>query len=476
MPLPVPLPETRGPRVAHRRSGASGRGQGATRVVGALLAALACLAAAPVRADGPYEGQWREGAMNIRVDLQSWGGDCGPRPQSTTVPGGGTFRISQSGDQLTFHLRQSRTTRSCWSENRAVRRVSSTHQAGTWRIVCRTPAEDSRGETGTYTIQAIGEDTLQFRDQSRYDWQLNESRCQANIVTTQTFTRISGGSAPTKVAEPERPERCTPGDPARIVLRPSEAEVPLSGEQCFTARVVDARGCTVRRASLSVADGDPGRIEGSCYRAPDEAGAARVVASGGGLRAEARVTVRAMDLSDLIARRTESGSVGSGVPEEDASSQTAARVSTGAPDEGPSLLWPALAILAALLLVGVAIVLLRRRAPGPARKRKTSIAGLPGIEIPEDEPEPEPATAAAPSSPPSPREDMICPTCRRGYPPGTDRCPHDDSALMLYRDFAAGRTPEGATKENVCPVCGERYPSNVTFCGKDGATLEPAAE
>src|SRR5690606_19615783 len=112
------------------------------------------------------DGQWREGPMSVSVQVESWGGDCGPRPVSTTSPGGGTFRISQSGDQLTFHLRSERTTRSCWSENRAVRRVSSSHQAGTWRVVCRTPSTDSRAETGTYTIQAIGEDRLSFRDVS----------------------------------------------------------------------------------------------------------------------------------------------------------------------------------------------------------------------------------------------------------------------------------------------------------------------
>ena len=126
--------------------------------------------------------------MSIRVTVESWGGDCGPRPQSTSSGGGSTFRISQAGDQLTFHMRRQQTTRSCWSENRAVRRVSSSYQAGTWRVVCRTPPDDSRGETGTYTVRAIGDDQLSFREESRYDWQLNTSRCQASIATTQPGT------------------------------------------------------------------------------------------------------------------------------------------------------------------------------------------------------------------------------------------------------------------------------------------------
>lgn len=435
--------------------------------------ALSWLVAMPARADGPYEGQWREGPMNIRVSVESWGGDCGPRPQSTTTRGGGAFRVSQQGDQLTFHMRQARTTRDCWSENRAVRRVSSSYQAGTWRIVCRTPPSDSRAETGTYTIQAVGNDRLQFRDVSRYDWQLNESSCVGTITTTQTFTRVSGGAAP-----PEEPEestgtpRCTPGDAARVVLRPSSADVQPGGEQCFTARVVDARGCALRqRPTLRLAEGG-GSVSGLCFEAPNEATRARLVASAGSLSAEATVSVRTMDLSDLIARRTESGSVGGGAPE-DATTQTAARVSATERDEGPGMLWPAIALLAALILVGLAILLLRRRSrPSAAapRKRKKSIGGLPGVEIPD--PEPAPAERSASAAPPATAgEDMICPTCRRGYPPGSETCPHDDTALMPYKDFAAGKA--AGVEGHVCPECGERYPPTVKFCGKDGTTLVP---
>lgn len=427
------------------------------------------LAATPARADGPYEGQWREGPMNIRVSVESWGGDCGPRPQSTTTRGGGAFRISQQGDQLTFHLRQARTTRECWSENRAVRRVSSSYQAGTWRIVCRTPASDSRAETGTYTIQAVGDDRLQFRDVSRYDWQLNESSCVGTITTTQTFTRIGGGAT-----EPEEPPeepstpRCTPGAAARVVLRPASADVQPGGRQCFTARVVDSRGCALpRRPSVRLAEGE-GSVSGLCYEAPDAATSARIVASSGALTAEARVAVRTMDLSDLIARRTESGSVGGGTPE-DASSETAARVSATQRDDGPGLLWPALALVAALVLVGIAFLLLRRK-KAPTRARKASIGGLPGVVIPDDEPEPEPeTTVAAPTAVAG--DDMICPSCRRGYPPGTETCPHDETRLMPYREFAAGKA--AGVDSHVCPTCGERYPPTVKFCGKDGTTLVP---
>ncbi len=411
--------------------------------------------------------------MTIRVEVTSWGGDCGPRPQSTTTPGGGTFNITQSGDHLTFQLRRRRTTRSCWSENRAVRRVSSSYQAGTWRVVCRTPPDDSRGETGRYTIQAVGNDRLNFSDTSEYDWQLNESRCRARMRATQSFTRVSGGRTSTTEPEPPRP-RCTPGAAARILLRPARAEVQPGAEQCFTARVVDSAGCALRgRPSLRVSGG--GRIRGSCLSAPDEAGTVTVVATAGGLSAEAVVTVRTMDLSDLIARRGDRQSPEMS-PEGDATSETAARVSTRESDDAPGLLWPALAMGAALLLVIFGAIVLRLRKPTKPPPRDIPLGRtFPRSERPPRPSSSEPAEASAP--PPQEGEpddhdrggeDMICPTCRRGYAPGTTRCSQDDTALVPYKSFVS------ASGENVCPTCGERYPTTVKFCGKDRTRLEPS--
>ena len=408
--------------------------------------------------------------MNVRVTVQSWGPDCGPRPQSTTTGGGGVFRISQSGDHLTFHMRRQRSTNGCWSENRAVRRVSSTAQAGTWRIVCRTPSEDSRAEVGRYTIQAVGSDRLSFTDVSEYDWQLNESRCRADIRATQSFTRVGGGGGETSTSTPEpAPARCSPGDAARVVLRPSQAEVEPGGEQCFTARVVDAQGCSLRqRPRLNVSG--PGTIRGTCYRAGDADGTARIVATSGALRAEARVSIHALDLSDLIARRGETRTDPELGDPGDAESETASRVSARQSDESPGLLWPAVAVGAALLLVLFGVVALRLR-------KRPEAATQPDIELGRrfphsDRPPPpyrETATEDAPPDDPVPEgDDLICPTCRRGYPPGTQTCPHDDTALVAYGDFARG---DG---ENVCPTCGKRYPKTTKFCGEDGATLEPS--
>lgn len=398
--------------------------------------------------------------MSIQVDVQSWGGDCGQRPQSTSSPGGRTFSVSQDGDQLTFHLSQQRSTRSCWSENRAVRRVSSTYQSGTWRIVCRTPPEDARSETGTYTIQAVGLDQLSFRDVSRYDWQLNDSRCQATITTLQSFTRASPRPPTPTATPPEEPRPvCTPGAAARVQLRPSSAELSPGGERCFTVRLVDARGCALRspRIDVRLAEGSAGELDGRCYRAPEGDARARIVAQSGELRDEATVVVRTMDLTDLIARRSESGSLGGGESEHEASGEVAARVSTRTAERGGGILLPGAALGLALLLIAAGTLFL-------ARRRRAPTSGIGGLR----EVEPPPEGPGAPPAPTAAEQDMICPSCRRGYPPDSTRCSLDGTALVPYAEFASATT----ARERTCPRCGERYPGHVTFCGKDGSPLE----
>lgn len=462
----------------------------------ALVSIVLSVTASVARADGPYEGEWRRGPMTISVSVATWGSDCGARPESTTVPARGAVNVTQDGDHLTFG--GGRTTRSCWSDNPAVRRVSSTFSSGTWRIVCRTPAEDSRQETGTYTLRATSNDVIEFRDVTEYDWQLNESHCRATSTTTQTFTRSGGGAVaeptPTPTTEPEPSPACTAGAPARIALRPAATDVEPGGRVCFTARVVDAAGCAVRGAAptlvLRAPAGRSGSLRGACFEAAATAaegeGEFAVVAthtpSGGSeLRTEARVRVHTMDLSDLIARRAESGDVATdpGVASSDTASGVAARAEGG---PGAPTPWWALALAAVglLLVVGTAATLAsRRRARNDRLARAAArrpITEAPLAAAPAPAPIAEPAPLPAPSAVPNPPSSasaasaMICPTCRRGYAAGDKLCPRDGTALVPYAEFAQ----KGADAEtSVCPKCGKRYAGNRRFCGEDGTTLEP---
>jgi len=495
-----------------------------------LLIALCAVASgwvaspAPARADGPYDGAWRTGSERIEVSIRSWGADCGPRPQSSSSPGGATAQIAQEGDHLVFRGGRTHRTDGCWSENRAVRRVSTSVQGGTWRTVCRTAPGDSKGETGTYTLRANGEDTLAFTDVSEYDWALNESRCTAAMTITRSYTRIRAATtAPPPPPPPEEPaERaCTPGAPARISMRPERAQLAPGERMCVRARVVDASGCPVPNQpitwDLKRPAGRSGRLDEGCFQAattPAEAeGEFRLEATSGALRGDATLTVRSQDLSRLIARR---GAENGALAGSDATARTegATGLEARANEEGASLTLPLVGAGIALLLLlgGVGLLL------GGRKRKKSALRAAPTVEgdlpstardpVAGGTPPPAAASVRAPApagqkicpvchlevegetafcprdgtalvsaprgGPATPSQALICPTCRRGFPPTARFCPHDSDELIPYAMFAAraksASTGEGA-KPQICPKCGERYGAGTTFCGKDGSPL-----
>lgn len=455
-----------------------------------------------------YAGNWRGGPARMQVTVESWGPDCGQRPQSNTGPAQGSVRVSEDGDHLVIHGTPQRRTDACWSDNPTVRRVSSSHREGTWRVVCRTRPQDPRAETGTYSLTASDDNRLSYREVSNYDWQLNESRCTARITVTQAFTRTGAAPTPTKATPDPPPERptCTPGSPATVRLRPREAQVEPGAAVRFTARVVDASGCPVPgqriRWELTRPSAAMGELEGGLFTAAENAAEAegefRVKASAGRMSARATVVVRTADLSDLIARRAAVGVTQTADTDFELTAESSAGVSARADeeedDEGsilPLLIGAAL-VLALLLAVAVAIVA-RRGRKKPTLPRETLDPGLlDGVDDfggPEDPPGdleagPGGAAGGAAGAPGAPAagvtaptlpmgQALICPSCRRGFGAETKSCPSDGTDLVPYSVFVERhQASEKTAGGRICPTCGERFGRNTVFCGKDGTPLE----
>jgi len=444
--------------------------------------------AGSVRAEGPWEGTWNAGATRVAVSLSSWGPDCGPRPTSTTVPAAGNVRVSQNGDHLVFHGSPQRSTTGCWSDNRAVRRVSSSYQEGVWRSTCRTPQDDPRSERGTYTLRAVGDSRLDFTDASNYDWQLNESRCVGSIRSTQSFTRV--GAAPAQTPQPQEPERpaCTPGAPARMRLGPATAEIEPGGQVRFRAQVVDSSGCAIGNPTVRWELRRPASVRGELRNGVFEAaessaeaeGEFRITATSGELTAEATVTVRTADLSDLIAKRVSGGVIQRS--EEDVSTDAAAGM-TARRQESPVEWWPVAAAggsVLVLVLIAIVALLVRSR----RRRAASSMTAADLAAIPDGAPEGaiEVSAGAAAGAPlgrqpgvdGTSAQALICPACRRGYPADARFCPHDSEQLVPYGQFVESHKKQEVGQgegTKICPKCGGRYGLAVTFCGKDGAPL-----
>lgn len=169
---------------------------------------------------------------------------------------------------------------------------------------CRTSNNDPKAEYGQYILQAVGDDRLDLRQNSRYNWQLKESNCVADINETQTFTRVVLGAT-----TPSRPT-CRPGTATTLAVRPKKAALEPGQRICFRAVAMDANNCEIPDApvewSLRHSKALRGQLEGRCFRAADNAAEAegeyRVIASWGALSDQAVVTVKAVDLSDFNRR------------------------------------------------------------------------------------------------------------------------------------------------------------------------------
>jgi hypothetical protein len=66
----------------------------------------------------------------------------------------------------------------------------------------------------------------------------------------------------------------------------------------------------------------------------------------------------------------------------------------------------------------------------------------------------------------------ICPTCHRGYNPGIKVCPADGDELLPHSLYATRAIPAApAPRGKICPTCGDRFDGSAGFCGKDGTAL-----
>ena len=264
---------------------------------------------------------------------------------------------------------------------------------------------------------------------------------------------------------------------------------------------MDAQGCaadvamTRVRWELKKPDAARGQLGDGCFRAAasaaDAEGTFRVSALHEGLRAEATVVVVAPDLSDITARRATTPSPEGTLTPNQASARGMedAGVKTAAVKRrDPTTLWVAIGAVGLILLAAGLFVVMRVRSKAAAAQAKHAarltpaprdpVARPPSSDpsgrafTPVESPAAQPAKAAtpAPVEKAPAGEQMICPSCRRGYPPGAERCEGDGSPLVPYSEFVR-RAKEAETTSTACPGCGAKVAGGSVFCGTCGRKL-----
>lgn len=492
---------------------------GRFRGVLALAAALSTCALARPGVAQDLSGSWRAGSRSVTNRTGSWGGDCPPRLPASDQEPGGSVTITHEGAQLRFSGALRGTTRSCFSQRPGLRRSGGSASGNTWTTRCRTPDSVAERENGTYTFRAEGDSRIVYEETTRWDWQLNESRCQATRTARQVLTRV--GAAPTMEAEPDPEEEpadtaCTPGEAARIRLGGPET-TEAGARACFSRQVVDAAGCVLRGVtpSLQIVSA-PSGVDAArfprCFEAT-RPGRYVIEARHGELQARRTLEVRG-DEVDVTGLRASGAGDGREIGPSEATGASALAARAG----GGGL--PLAAIFAALGLVGLGAILLvvgRKRAAAARREDEAAAAEREVARAEREALEREAAAqaaraaaqaqaAATASAAPSPdkicptcerhyadggashcpadgaelidpadprvqAQGMVCPTCRVGQPFGTETCPSDGSKLALYAVFSTRAKREKAASRR-CPTCGKSFSGGVTFCPEDGTRLE----
>ncbi|MDH5490495.1 MAG: hypothetical protein OEY14_00830 [Myxococcales bacterium] len=439
--------------------------------------------------DVDRSGAWTASPLRIRNTAQSWGSDCGPPLPATQSEPGGPVQIRVAGDHLRFSGAVTGSTESCWSPNPALRRLAASRQGERWTVRCATPSSHSHPESASYTIRADGSDRLIFQEQTRWNWALRESRCEANRTASRTFSR-QGAAAPDPVIEAT--PRCDPGPAATLRLSPSRAELEPGDEQCFRIALLDAQGCplTGPRPRLTLESAGPSaRLDGRCVRIAPEAGPGRLrlEAEGSELRASAEIEIRAPDLSSWIAAGPEP--VDAPSPQQASGSGSGSSASTGIiarplEDGSGGIPWPwaiaLLVIVSASLALAARALLRSRRGARPSPEAEAAAEAGPGGQTraplaPEPLPSP-PASAPPIQAAPVSAEPRICPRCRQGYPPDARVCLKDGAELLAYAEYVAEQKASDVRDEGakVCPECGASYPASKGFCSRDGSALLPS--
>ena len=448
------------------------------RVVVSLTAfVLLLLTSTTARADLKVDGKWKQSALREDFTVQNWlDASCGPPPQSSTSGGGEAVTIRVEGDELAFvgGGRVYRTNQ-CYDQMPTLTRESHSRASDgkTWRTRCTTPANDPR-KTILNTLVVAGSDShVDLIETGRYEIQLENGRCMADVKRTRSFdllgdapavTAVPSVTPPTVAPEPPKALCAAPGAPTKLEVRPSK-KLLRSGESfAFRGLVLDTNGCQTRTATTFRLAGatPPNRgiaIDGKGLVKVDPSaaeGIVEIVATAAGK--DARVTVEIVSPARYDELLAISGLNAEGESAEAATAVIATQ-SLGAgegrvEDRARQRRLVFLAIVGAVLvaLAAVAIVLGRRS----ARAKKL--------------------LATAEERHEARVQEVRGRNAKREAEHAAQMRAHQESVKAAAAASAASAVPSapavGPKRGKICPTCGDRFddPRDV-FCGKDGTAL-----
>jgi len=490
------------------------------------------------RADGPsLDGPWTMTAVTETFTVQQWSPNCGPAPVSGNAQPGGVVKVRTDGSELSIEG-GTRTLRTdgCIDPMPTLSRDAHTSDGQSWRTRCSTPASDPRRAmiNAGYFLSAAG-DTLTIGETGRYEVTINGSQCIADVkregtlrkgvatapITSATATATAPAPqvvvpvTPAVMAPPVAPapaptprvDCSSPGNPARLEVRPSRKLLRAGDTFGFHAIVLDSSGCSTGTAiqwtvtTVRFRDGQsrpatPSIDASGRINVPADFADATfdVVATAAGRNARSSVDVTSP--ANYEALLAQSGLDPNGERDE----PSVALLATGsigasgvqAEDSAHRRRLVFIAVIAGFALcLGTVALIVARRAQRAAleveraaedrhaqrmdeyerakRHREEKHAAQMKAHKESVAMAQEAAAAAAARGVQS--GPMFCPSCRREFAAGGSFCPFDSNRLVAvagHQNLMAG--PSGG----VCPLCRRGFNPGVKACPHDGEELVPA--
>jgi hypothetical protein len=503
-------------------------------VVGACFFVAVLLVARAGRPDdSSLGGTWGMSPLTETFMVQQWGGSCGPAPVSGTLQPGGVATVHADGEEIVIQPADSRLRRlrtdQCLDPLPTLARETHSADGRTWRTRCTTPPSDPRHAVvnSAYFLSSTS-DAITIAETGQYEFTIQGSRCVANVTREATIRRMQAVAAvastgstapapavasaratpPAPVTTPDSAPCASPGDPARLEVRPSRKLLRLGDNYRFRALVVDEAGCptgTPIQWSITALRSNDGR-EIVAQPSVDAAGRLTippgatdeqfdVVATAAGHSARATVEVTSdANYEALLARSGLDSNGERGEPAVTSLATTSIGGSSARAEDGAgrrrtvfiSIIALLVAALGAVAIVGT---LRARRAHAVERaaqerhaekmrqyereKREREEVHAAQLRAHLESVAQAQKVAAAASAGTALRGGaLFCPSCHREFNEGTAYCPFDANRLVTvagHEEIAAG--PVGG----VCPTCQRGFNPGVRVCPHDGDELVPPA-
>jgi hypothetical protein len=387
-------------------------------------------------------GQWRLDYTKVEVDIQSWGDYCGPTPSSYIKRENKIYEISKIGKDLVLKFKNKKTrTTQCLSPNPHLIKEYYTSSNTSWKTVCKTPPQESRQEHGTYIFQTKGENKLEYKEESRYNWKLKGDNCKLTRRITKLFVKIKDPLEPPFLQIKKRRKKIYGHKKEKD--KANNKQSPLPEE-----KIQETPPLTVLK-HINEKPADMPKKENPVFSYQKQEEQKQEDSTLRSLLLPILLVTTALGLlfiglgiSFAIKRKREIKEFSQlFIKEQDKGYQSSKLKSMPHPS--------------------VSFCPLCRR-----EFEEGEFCAYDGTRL-------VPLVQESNLKPPL---GMICPKCKRTFEPGSKFCPYDCEALVIYSLCVESTSKEFPLKDKgkkgkICPRCAARYDIKATFCGRDGSEL-----